>query len=56
MPKVDDSEFKARAARMVRDHRADYPSVTAVCFAVAGQVVDVFVSPRRDARAAHMAG
>src|ERR671925_511515 len=38
MPKMYDSEFKARAVRMVRDHRADYPSVTAVCFAVAGQL------------------
>ena len=38
MPKTYDSEFKARAVRMVRDHLPDYPSVTAVCFAVAGQL------------------
>jgi transposase len=38
MPKMYDSEFKARAVRLVRDHRADYPSVTAVCFAVAAQL------------------
>ena len=38
MPKMYDSEFKARAVRMVRDHRADYPSATAVCFAVAAQL------------------
>ena len=35
MRKMYDSEFKARAVRMVGDHRADYPSVTAGCFAVA---------------------
>jgi transposase len=38
MPKMYDSEFKARAVRLVRDHRADTPSVTAVCFAVAAQL------------------
>ena len=29
MPKKYDAEFKARAVRMVQDHRADYGSVTA---------------------------
>jgi transposase-like protein len=38
MPKAYDSEFKARAVRLVRDHRADYRSVTAACYAVAAQL------------------
>jgi transposase-like protein len=38
MPKMYDSEFKARAVRLVRDHRGDYTSATAACFAVAAQL------------------
>src|SRR6266536_606950 len=38
MPTMYESGFKARAVRLARDHRADSPSVTAVCFAVAGQL------------------
>src|ERR687887_79842 len=38
MPKTYDSEFKARAVRLVRDHLSDYHSVTAACFAVAAQL------------------
>ena len=38
MPKMYDSEFKARAVRLVRDHRGDYTSVTAACFAVAAHL------------------
>jgi transposase len=34
MPKKYDAEFKARAARLVRDHLDDYGSVTAASVAV----------------------
>lgn len=38
MPKTYDPEFKARAVRLVRDHLADYGSVTAASLAVGAQV------------------
>jgi hypothetical protein len=38
MPKTYDSEFKARAVRLVRDHLADYASVTAASVAVGAQL------------------
>ena len=38
MPKTYDPEFKARAVRLVRDHLADYGSVTAASFAVGAQL------------------
>jgi transposase len=38
MPKTYDPEFKARAVRLVRDHLADYHSVTAASVAVGAQL------------------
>jgi transposase-like protein len=38
MPKTYDSAFKARAVRLVRDHLADYGSVTAASLAVGAQL------------------
>jgi transposase-like protein len=38
MPKTYDPEFKARAVRLVRDHPADYHSVTAASRAVGAQL------------------
>ena len=38
MPKKIDEELKARAVRLVNDHLAEYPSVTAASAAVAKQV------------------
>lgn len=38
MPKVIDPELKARAVRLVLEHRAEYPTTTATVFAVAKQV------------------
>lgn len=38
MPKKIDSELKAKAVRLVREHREDYPSVTAASLAVARQL------------------
>ncbi len=38
MPKTYDPEFKARAVRLVRDHLADYGSVTAASLAVGAQL------------------
>jgi transposase len=38
MPKTYDPEFKTRAVRLVRDHLADYGSVTAASFAVGAQL------------------
>lgn len=38
MPKKINPELKARAVRMVQDHQADYPSVTAAAQAVAKQL------------------
>ena len=38
MPMTYDPEFKARAVRLVRDHLADYGSVTAASFAVGAQL------------------
>ena len=38
MPKTYDPEFKARAVRLVRDHLADYSSVTAASLAVCAQL------------------
>jgi transposase len=38
MPKTYDPEFKARAVRLVRDHLADYHSVTAASRAVGAQL------------------
>lgn len=37
MPKVIDQEIKARAVRLVAEHRGDYPSLTAAAAAVARQ-------------------
>jgi transposase len=38
MPKKIDEELKARAVRLVREHRAEYPTLTAAVLAVAKQV------------------
>jgi transposase-like protein len=38
MPKKIDPQLKARAVRLVREHQADYPSVTAASQAVAKQL------------------
>ena len=38
MPKKISPEVKARAVRMVAEHREDYPSVTAAALAVARQL------------------
>ncbi len=38
MPKVIDPELKARAVRLVLEHRAEYPTLTAAVAAVARQV------------------
>jgi len=38
MPKTYDPEFKSRAVRLVRDHLADYGSVTAASVAVGSQL------------------
>jgi len=38
MPKKIDAELKARAVRLVSEHRQEYPSLTAACEAVARQV------------------
>ena len=38
MPKKIDPALKARAVRLVNDHLAEYPSMTAACEAVAKQV------------------
>lgn len=38
MPKVIDPELKARAIRLVLEHRAEYPTTTAAVHAVARQV------------------
>ena len=38
MPKKINPELRARAVRMVQDHQADYPSVTAAAQAVAKQL------------------
>ena len=38
MPKKIDQEVKARAVRLVRDHREEYPSATAAATAVAEQL------------------
>lgn len=38
MPKRIDPELKARAVRLVMDHRAEYPTTTAAVLAVAKQV------------------
>ncbi len=38
MPKKIDEELKARAVRLVSDHRAEYPSLTAASAAVAKQL------------------
>ena len=38
MPKTYDPEFKSRAVRLVRDHLADYGSVTAASLAVCAQL------------------
>jgi transposase len=38
MPKVIDPELKARAVRLVVEHRGEYPTTTAAVHAVARQV------------------
>jgi transposase len=38
MPKKIDDELKARAVRLVSEHRGEYPNVTAACAAVARQL------------------
>lgn len=38
VPKKIDEQLKARAVRLVTDHRQEYPSLTAACEAVARQV------------------
>lgn len=38
MPKKIDPEVKARAVRLVMEHRAEYPTMTAAVLAVARQV------------------
>ena len=38
MPKVIDPELKARAVRLVLEHRAEYPTTTAAVLAVSKQV------------------
>ena len=38
MPKVIDKEIRARAVRLVAEHRGDYPSLTAAAAAVARQL------------------
>lgn len=37
MPKMIDPELKARAVRLVLEHRAEYPTMTAAVLAVARQ-------------------
>ena len=37
MPKKIDDELTAKAGRLVREHRQDYPSVPAASFAVAAR-------------------
>ena len=38
MPKMIDPELKARAVRLVMEHRAEYPTTTAAVLAVSKQV------------------
>jgi len=38
MPRKIDDELKAKAVRLVQEHRQDYPSVTAASLAVARQL------------------
>lgn len=38
MPKKIDPELRARAVRLVREHRGEYPTLTAACLAVAKQL------------------
>ena len=38
MPKKIDAQLKARAVRLVTEHQQEYPSLTAVCEAVARQM------------------
>jgi transposase len=38
MPKRIDEQLKARAVRLVSEHRGEYPTVTAACAAVARQL------------------
>ena len=38
MPKMIDSELKARAERLVNEHLGEYPSLTAASAAVAKQL------------------
>ena len=38
MPKKIDEQLKARAVRLVTEHRQEYPTLTAACEAVARQV------------------
>jgi transposase len=38
MPKKINPELRARAVRMVQEHQADYPSITAASIAVAKQL------------------
>jgi len=38
MPKKIDDELRAKAVRLVQEHRQDYPSVTAASLAVARQL------------------
>lgn len=38
MPKKIDPELRARAVRLVNEHRGEYPTVTAACLAVARQL------------------
>jgi transposase-like protein len=47
MPRKIDAELKARAVRLVREHREDYSSLTATIEAVARQVGVAKVSVQR---------
>jgi transposase len=38
MPKKIDAELKARAVRLVMEHRSEYPTTTAAVLAVSKQV------------------
>ena len=54
MPKRIDNELKARAVRLVTEHRREYPNLTAACLAVSKQVGVGAESVRRWVRQAEI--
>lgn len=54
MPKKIDPQVKARAVRLVSEHRGEYPSLTAACEAVARQTGLSVETLRRSVRQAEV--